>query len=117
MPFWKRIPLFVLILAVVSGSVGAGPAERVYLACDDHTDYYWSADAATYRQAFLEMIDYYLQRIDATESAPSDYQARFNCDGSLWLWEYERHRPPDQFVKLTAALAWQVMQSLPLVAT
>ena len=71
----------------------AAPPERIYIACDDHTDYYWSGDAATYRQAFLDMLDYYLDRVEATAGAPDDYQARFNCDGSLWLWEAEASDP------------------------
>ena len=87
-------------LAFGVASVTAAPRERVYLACDDHTDYYWSADAATYRRAFVEMLDYYLDRIDATEHEPEPFQARFNCDGSLWLWEYERTKPADQFQRL-----------------
>ena len=41
------------------------------------------------------------------------------------LWQFEQlvsvaawvNLPPDQLVKAEAALAWQVMQSLPLVAT
>ena len=45
---------------------------RFYIAPDDHTDYYWIADAATYRQAFLSMTDYYLDKMDATQGNPSD---------------------------------------------
>ena len=89
-----------IALTLWAGTAAAAGRERVYLACDDHTDYYWSADAATYRQAFVEMLDYYLARIDATEREPEPFQARFNCDGNLWLWEYERSKPADQFQRL-----------------
>ncbi len=88
------------VLAGWAGSAVGAPRERVYLACDDHTDYYWTADAAAYRQAFVEMLDYYLDRIDATAQEPDPFQARFNCDGSLWLWEYERAKSSDQFQRL-----------------
>ncbi|MGA2031342.1 MAG: hypothetical protein ABSG68_03730 [Thermoguttaceae bacterium] len=89
-----------LIVVILASSAVAAPPERVYIACDDHTDYYWSGDAATYRRAFLEMIDYYLARADATAGQPDDYQARFNCDGSLWMWEYERNKSAADFQRL-----------------
>ena len=71
--------------------------KRFYIAPDDHTDYYWIADEATYRQAFLTMIDYYLNKMDETQSNPPDSQMRWSCDGSLWMWEFERNRSPAQF--------------------
>ena len=89
-----------LIAAILACPAVAAPPERVYIACDDHTDYYWSGDAVTYRQAFLEMLDYYLDRVDATAEQPDDYQARFNCDGSLWMWEYERNKSAADFDRL-----------------
>ena len=96
----NRAFIVSIALTLWAGPAAAAGRERVYLACDDHTDYYWSADAATYRQAFVEMLDYYLARIDATEREPEPFQARFNCDGNLWLWEYERSKPADQFQRL-----------------
>lgn len=35
--------------------------------------------------------------MDATQNNPPDQQMRWQCDGSLWMWEYERHRTPAQF--------------------
>jgi alpha-mannosidase len=55
------------------------------------------ADDVTYRQAFLRMTDYYLNKMDETQGNPSDTQMRWSCDGSLWMWEYERNRTPHQF--------------------
>ena len=74
--------------------------KRIYLAPDDHTDYLWTADEATYRQAFLEMLDYYLDQADATEGNPADFQSRWNCDGSFWIWTYEKNRTAAQFQRL-----------------
>ena len=76
--------------------------KRIYIANDDHTDYVWTADEATYRAAFLEMLDYYLNQIDSTIAAgnAAPYQSRWNCDGTLWVWEYERHRSAAQFQRL-----------------
>ncbi len=85
--------LFVLFALTVSDQAQT----RFYIAPDDHTDYYWTADAVTYRQAFLTMTDYYLDKMDATQGNPSDTQMRWNCDGSLWMWEYEHNRTSAQF--------------------
>jgi alpha-mannosidase len=74
--------------------------KRIYIANDDHTDYVWTADEATYRAAFLEMLDYYLNQIDSTANNAAPYQSRWNCDGTLWVWEYERNRSAAQFDRL-----------------
>ncbi len=74
--------------------------KRIYIAPDDHTDYFWTAGESTYRQAFLDMIDYYLNQIDATQGKQSDFHSRWNCDGSFWLWTYEKNRTATQFNRL-----------------
>ena len=74
--------------------------KRIYIANDDHTDYMWTADEATYRQAFLDMLDYYVNLTDTTISNPPEYQSRWNCDGSFWLWTYEKNRTAAQFQHL-----------------
>lgn len=76
---------------------GAQPAKRVFLASDAQTDYMWTADEETYRQAYLEMVDYYLDQADRTAGEAADHQARWNCDGSLWMWTYEKNRTAAQF--------------------
>ena len=78
--------------------------KRIYLAPDDHTDYFWSAGEEDYRSAFLSMLDYYLDLTDATETNPAEHQSRWNCDGSFWLWTYERHRSASQFNRLIRRL-------------
>ncbi|CAB5090497.1 Alpha-mannosidase (EC [Olavius algarvensis associated proteobacterium Delta 3] len=74
--------------------------KRIYIAPDDHTDYFWKADEAGYRDAFLEMIDYYLDLADATAGEPPDFQSRWNCDGSYWFWEYEKNRTGPELDRL-----------------
>ncbi len=82
---------------------GTEPApKRLYIAADDHTDYMWTSDEATYRQAFIEMLDFYLDKIDQTVAHPPDTQMRWNCDGTLWLWEYERNKSAADFARLIA---------------
>ena len=91
-----RTPVTGVILAGLLGTLAfpqSAPEpkmKRIYIAPDDHTDYLWSADEEAYRQAFVEMIDYYLDLADATEHHPAEHQSRWNCDGSFWLWTYEK---------------------------
>ncbi|RPJ37047.1 MAG: glycoside hydrolase, partial [Chloroflexi bacterium] len=78
--------------------------KHIFLALDDHTDYMWTADEDTYRQAFLEMLDYYIEKAAETAGEPSEFQSRFNTDGTLWVWEYEKNRSPEQFARLVEAI-------------
>lgn len=77
---------------------------RIYIANDDHTDYFWTADDATYEAVFVDMIDYYLDLCDTTATNAAPYQNRFNLDGSYWLWTYEKKRTPQQFARLMARI-------------
>jgi alpha-mannosidase len=74
--------------------------KRIYIAPDDHTDYFWAAGEAEYQQAFVEMLDYYLDLADATASEPSEHQSRWNCDGSFWMWTYEKNKSAADFQRL-----------------
>jgi len=98
----RTILTLLLVLLLLAGSASA--QRRFYLAPDDHTDYFWLADDVTYRQSFLTMIDYYLGKMDETQSNPSDTQMRWQCDGSLWMWEYERNRTPQQFERFLSRI-------------
>jgi len=93
-PIFSPAGLAACLLATLPA---AAQQKRVYIAPDDHTDYFWTADDATYEQVFLDSLDYYLAQIDATAGNPPEQQGRWNCDGSLWMWTYERHRPPALF--------------------
>jgi alpha-mannosidase len=98
------VSLALLFSLSVSCSNGAPDLRtqkrRIYIANDDHTDYIWVADEDTYRDAFLQMLDYYLDQADATAANPSDFQSRFNADGSLWLWTYQKNRSTQEFQRL-----------------
>jgi len=89
--------------------------KRIYIAADEHTDYYWTATGDAYRQAFIEMIDYYLDQADATAGNPTDQQSRWNCDGSLWMWEYEKNKSPEDFQRFINQIKSGHM-SVPLTA-
>ena len=97
-PITRAICLLLLMLCVSSPLVHA--QKRFYISPDDHTDYFWTADDVEYRKAFLSMIDYYLDKMDETAGNPSDTQMRWNCDGSLWMWEYEKNRSPADFERM-----------------
>jgi alpha-mannosidase len=93
-------PAFLLCLFCLS----APAQKRIYLAPDDHTDYMWTADEATYRQAFLDTLDYYLNQADATANNPAQFQSRWNCDGNYWMWTYEQNRSSADFNRLISRI-------------
>lgn len=78
----------------------ATDARRIYIANDDHTDYMWSADADTYHQVFIDLLDFHLQLADETAGSRPPFRARFNADGNFWLWNYERRKSPAEFARL-----------------
>ncbi len=94
------VAICVLWQASVSTAQEAAGPKRIYIANDDHTDYMWTLNEEEYRRAFVEMLDYYLAQIDATLDRPPPQQARWNCDGSLWLWIYERNKSAAEFQRL-----------------
>ncbi|MBP6057096.1 MAG: hypothetical protein KA524_01500 [Nitrosomonas sp.] len=97
--------VFLLIILMAQGvSAGGSAQKRIYLAPDDHTDYMWTADEATYEDVFLTTIDYYLDQMDATKENPSPYQARWNADGSFWMWVYQKNRSAVQFQRLISRI-------------
>ncbi|GAB3643779.1 glycosyl hydrolase-related protein [Spirosoma arcticum] len=99
------IPLLFLGLTAATGQPDRRTAvKRLYLANDDHTDYMWTANEARYDMAFVQMLDYHLRQIDSTKAAPTNFQARFNTDGSYWLRAYQKYRSPAQFNRLIAAI-------------
>jgi alpha-mannosidase len=115
MPF---LPAIVpLALALVTLALATPPAlaqqKRVYIGNDEHTDYFWTGDDADYRQWFQQMLDFYMDQADRTASNPPDARGRFNMDGTLWVWEWERNRPPADVERLAGHLRDGTL-SLPL---
>ena len=98
-----RVGLVIGLLFSLS-TLSAQPVKRLYLANDDHTDYMWTGNEAQYDTAFVKMLDYYLDQIDATQTNPDDFQARFNLDGSYWIRVYQKYRSPAQYARLIARL-------------
>ena len=70
----------LVVLRVCDRDPGSALADhkRVYMAPDDHTDYFWSGTADQYAIWFAEMLDYYLDQADATKNEPSHLQSRFS---------------------------------------
>ncbi|MBC7845629.1 MAG: glycoside hydrolase [Flavobacterium sp.] len=99
----SKLILYFLLVIIMPGELFA-QQKRLYIANDDHTDYMWTANEAKYDSAFVKMLDYSLLQIDSTKNFPSNFQARFNCDGSLWLKKYQKYRSDKQFNKLIAAI-------------
>ncbi len=102
--YFRYFANIFLLAVILQPTFSLAQQKRFYIAPDDHTDYYWTADEATYRQAFLTMIDYYLNKMDATQANPSDQQMRWECDGSLWMREFERNRSSAQFDRFISRL-------------
>ncbi|MBC8167969.1 MAG: glycoside hydrolase, partial [Bryobacteraceae bacterium] len=91
-------------LLLLSVACASAQPKRIYIANDNHTDYMWSGDEETYRQAFLEMIDYYLDLADKTQGNAPEHQSRWHCDGSFWIWTYQHNRTPAQFQRLISRI-------------
>jgi alpha-mannosidase len=71
--------------------------KRIYIAPDEHIDYMWDGNEEQYRVNMLNMLDYYLDQMDSTAGNHPYYQSRWNCDGSFWMWTYEKNRTQTQF--------------------
>lgn len=117
---WHRHALLhATLLLVVAGAAwperatAQGEVKRIYIANDDHTDYFWTGDDEDYRIAFQNMLEYYMDQAEATAGNPPDARGRFNCDGSLWLWEWERNRPAADYTRLITHLRNETI-SMPL---
>jgi alpha-mannosidase len=89
----------VLIILLTTGNIVA-QKKKIYLGLDDHTDYVWTSTEDGYKQAFLETLDYYIKLNDSTDNQPYAYQNKWNCDGSFWVYTYEKNRSKDQFSQL-----------------
>ncbi len=97
----RNFGLALLALCAAFSIVLAGQEiKRIYIANDDHTDYIWGTDEEAHRRAFLEMLDYYLSLADSTARLRPEFQSRFNCDGTFWVWTYEKNKSQSDFDRL-----------------
>ena len=86
------------LLAICAFSITTHTQQKpIYLANDDHSDFMWTADADTYANVCVEMLDWHMQLADETATNAPAYRARFNADGSYWLWNYEQKKTPAEF--------------------
>ncbi len=99
-----RLPRLLVLPLLLSGALPAAEPSRIYISNDDHTDYLWTADADTYANVFVKMLDFHLKLADETAANPSPYRNRFNADGSLWLATYEQRKSPAEFARLIARI-------------
>lgn len=93
----KALGSFVLLLFPI---LLAAQQKHIYLANDNHTDYYWTGNAEAYDTVAIQEIDFYLDLADATDSSPSPYQNRYNLDGAWYVHAYQRHKSPAEFERL-----------------
>ena len=90
----------------------AAQQKRIYIAPDDHTDYMWTADEEAYRKAYLEMSTTISTWRTKPRAIHLEFQSRWHCDGSLWIWTYEQNRTPAQFARLIARVKTATSASL-----
>ena len=96
----KAILLAASILSLGLALPTKAQQKRIYIAPDDHTDYFWAGTDVQYADYFPRALDQYLDQMDATAASPPDQQARWNADGSIWIWTYERSRSSAQLDRL-----------------
>ncbi len=97
----RKFRLAILMLwGILASILTAQDIKRIYVANDDHTDYIWGTDEEAHRRAFLDMLDYYLKLADSTAGEPTEFQSRFNCDGTFWVWTYEKNKSQSEFSRL-----------------
>jgi alpha-mannosidase len=98
-------PVVIIFLLALQFTVKA-QQKRIYIASDDHTDYMWTANEADYKEAFLNMLDWWIHYNDSTAIANPNpyYQSKWNCDGSFWVSFYEKNRSAADFSRLIAQI-------------
>lgn len=94
------LALIIVSIACLSSISTQAQQKRIYIANDDHTDFMWTADADTYANVFVEMLDWHMKLADETATNAPAFRNRFNADGSYWLWSYEQKKTPAEFARL-----------------
>lgn len=78
--------------------------KHIYLANDNHTDYFWSGTDIQYRDVFINELDYYLDLADQTQNNPLPYQSRYNCDGAIYVYTYKNQKTDTEFNRLISRI-------------
>ena len=87
MPDVFRIPALSILLSLHIVH-GPGQQTHLYIANDDHTAYFWTADDDSYREAFVRQQDYYIGLMETqNDTHPPASQHRYNCTNTLWVYE------------------------------
>ena len=94
----RHMKVIAVILLIIAYSQPVKTQQKkIYLALDDHTDYMCYNHEEEGQKAFLQMLDYYIRLNDSTANLPYQYQNKWNCDGSFWIYTYEKNRTQEQF--------------------
>ena len=114
-----KVPAALLFILLIFCCNNSKSQSRLYLSNDDHTDYMWSADEATYDTLFTNMIDAWIANNNATNTNPADYQTKFNLDGTYWAWAYQKRKTAAQFQTFINQIKSErlVMPMNPLIIT
>ena len=97
--------IFIFTLLILAGWEQTRPAlmaqtRHIYLANDNHTDYFWSANEDDYQDVAINEIDYYLDLANSTANLASPFQSRYNLDGAWYLNAYRQNKTPEEFEQL-----------------
>jgi alpha-mannosidase len=104
MPRWILAGVLLAPFSI-SLSTPVSAQKRIYIASDDHTDYLWSGNEATYAKVLDDMSDLYLNEMDATATQPEDYQMKWVADGSFWMWNYQQTKTAAQFARFMSRVS------------
>ncbi len=98
----KRLSAVVILgcLLFVKMEPLAAQDLHIYLANDNHTDFFWSADEAAYYAVAVNEIDYYLDLANTTAGLPAAYQSRYNLDGAWYVYAYQQQKSAAGFKRL-----------------
>jgi alpha-mannosidase len=100
--FIKGIGLLLVFVALSHKFVLA--QKKLYIANDDHTDFFLTRDSSAYATGFVHMLDRWMQLNDDSKAANPgnpNLHVKWTCDGSYWVSIYEKVKGPGaQFDRL-----------------
>ncbi|MEP7145185.1 MAG: hypothetical protein ABI707_20030, partial [Ferruginibacter sp.] len=91
----------ILTMSAFSPETIFAQQKKLYIANGDHSDYVYTADEATYRTAYINQLDYYINLMETqNDTILPQFRHRYNCDNSLWVYEYEKAKSVVDFQRL-----------------